>query len=720
MNATTTFTLPETMRLLWSRKGLIVGCALLGAALAFALCFAITPRYRAEGNLVVRSEAITAPETDAAFNSTAVNEAVVTTEQDVLTSRGLLERVARTVDIPPKMLEQWSLSGVLVSVIRSVASLGGPGALAWTDTQLATLFPPEPDNAITELNKRVNFIDNSLTLATAKGSSVINVKATTADAQLSTDIVNSLLKIYMQDRVAEQTRTARLISEALREREGKTRAQIAEAEDRLTSALGEPGALETNEVPALMREMTLLGARLTDAQAELARRQSDYNSALQYRRATRGNPIAFADSIAGGRIPQLRQQYDNAQQQLARLPEDLRPNYPAKLALRRELAQLQTQISAEAKRVLEQRRSDMLASQEVVARLQSEMNDLRKKRESQTGSTIGMERERDAVASLWRSSDAIESRLIDLTAHPANPNARILTSADVPQRPAFPSKSLFALAGLILAGFTSSGYVIVKSHLYRLQLAAPQVAGYFNAPLLGGVPRVRGALAAPRRLIGSDSRGKVAMGLAATLQSVVFEIEEAVREGRIRALLISSGLAGEGKTSVAAALGRSLASVGMSVLLIDLDLRRPRAESVFQSGATGLDSRAIDLGSSTLTVKMDRSSGLQILTPYPASADPIDSLRSVKLRESIAALRQSYDLLLIDSPPLLLVPDALIAAKFADAVLLVTEFGRSDETQLEELSRRIARTGKPVHGVIVTKVEANDPVSGVYSGYGYG
>ena len=70
-----------------------------------------------------------------------------------------------------------------------------------------------------------------------------------------------------------------------------------------------------------------------------------------------------------------------------------------------------------------------------------------------------------------------------------------------------------------------------------------------------------------------------------------------------------------------------------------------------------------------------------------------------------------------DTPPLLLVPDAIVAAKFADAVLLVTEFGRTDTRELEELSRRLAQTGRPIHGVIATKVGSNDPAAGVYTGY---
>src|SRR5437763_17130301 len=118
MNATTTLGLPDTLRILWSRKWLIIGYGLLGAVLAFALGLALPKQYQAEGNLVVRSQALTAPDNDAAFNAAAVNEAVVTTEQEGLTSRGLLARVAERVNIPSEMLYESSLMWTVTARLR--------------------------------------------------------------------------------------------------------------------------------------------------------------------------------------------------------------------------------------------------------------------------------------------------------------------------------------------------------------------------------------------------------------------------------------------------------------------------------------------------------------------------------------------------------------------------------------------------------------------------
>lgn len=717
MNATAALSLSEILGAFWNRRLLFVLCALSGGIMAFGISVVLPPQYQAEGSLVVRSQALTAPDNDAAFNAVAVNEAVVTTEQEVLTSRGLLTRVAERVDIPPEMLSEWSLMGAIKGTARTLASLGGPAVVQWFDNQMLELFPPPTDVAADELEKRVQFLTSAVKVTATKGSSVLKVKATTRDAQLSADIINQLQNLYMQDRLGEQNRTATLIEKALHERQEHTKQQISDAEDRLTDVLGQPGAIEQSEVPGLMRDMSLLGSRYVEAQADLARKQSEYNTALAQRAASKGDPIAFADALGGGRLPLLRQQYDNAQQEAAKLaPVDPRSNI-ARAAIQRQLNRLSAQIGAEANRIVEQRRSSMLAATQVVAQLDTEMQAVREKREAQVGSTIALERERGAVASLWRTSDAIEGRLIDLAARPANPNSRILTNATIPTRPAFPSKMLFSIAGVVLGTVAAGGYTLMATRVQGLRLGATQMAERLNAPLLGGIPRLRGAPGGSRRLIGYRSHQE---RLTGTVTGVVLELEKAIRAGQVQSLLVTSGRAGEGKTTVAAGLGRALASLGLEVLLVDLDLRRPRAEDTIKANSsTGLTEHTIPVGAGDpLLVKVDRGSGIHVFTPAVDAADePLAVLRSGALDDTLLAARARYDVLLIDSPPVLLVPDALVAARLADEILLVTEFGRTNARELEELSRRLAQTGRPVHGVVATKVEWDDPSSGVYMGY---
>jgi hypothetical protein len=115
---------------------------------------------------------------------------------------------------------------------------------------------------------------------------------------------------------------------------------------------------------------------------------------------------------------------------------------------------------------------------------------------------------------------------------------------------------------------------MVTTRAQGLRLGATQLAERLDAPFLGGIPRLRGAAARSQRLLGSTQHQE---GFAGTIAGIVLELEKEVRSGNIRSLMVTSGRSGEGKTTIASGLSKAMASLGLEVLLVDLDLRRPRA-----------------------------------------------------------------------------------------------------------------------------------------------
>ena len=495
------FDLVGIMRLLWRRKWLILIASLVGALLGVAISMSLAPRYQAEGNLVVRSDALTEPDTDKAFFSTAVNEAVVNTEQEILTSKGLLKRVAEQVDIPPGLLPSLSL----LEGFREWLDHTDLISQRWKNT-VDALVPPVQSSPEAALERRTRFITRALSIVTTKGSSVIGVRAVTHDAMLSAAIVNSIMQLYMQDRSNEESRTAQLIEKALRERLRQTRQQIDQGETHLVQLFHQRGTIENTEIPGQWQRMTLLGKELVTAQAQLARMKAAY--------------------VSG---------------------------------------------------------ADLARAQALVDTLQQEMNQERQARQEQSSAQIAANGQRDAVASLWRVNDALEARLIDLAAHPTSLNARILSPASIPLRPSFPSTSLFAIGGFVTASVAAVMSLLMATHVRGRRPMAVQFARMMNAPLLGGLPHVYGLRARRPQMLTSAAGGRSQGGLADTLYAVALELEDAVKAGKLRSVTVTSGYSGEGKTTVASALGRSLASMSLRVLLIDLDLRRPSAERMFLS-----------------------------------------------------------------------------------------------------------------------------------------
>jgi len=225
----------DIARLLLKRKLLLLALGLAGGAAGYSISRALPPKYQAEGTLVVRSQAMTADETERAFDSTVVNEAVVTTETQILASAGLLKRIAATVTIPPELLGESSLLRSARSTMRQLAASATFIPQDWTNALLETVAPTAPPTETALQEQREKFIRESTTVVPTKGSSVIIVRAATGDPALSATIVNQVLDRYMHERSGEQSAAAATIEAALRERLHQTEAKRRSARARRSS-----------------------------------------------------------------------------------------------------------------------------------------------------------------------------------------------------------------------------------------------------------------------------------------------------------------------------------------------------------------------------------------------------------------------------------------------------------------------------------------------------
>ena len=177
----------------------------------------------------------------------------------------------------------------------------------------------------------------------------------------------------------------------------------------------------------------------------------------------------------------------------------------------------------------------------------------------------------------------------------------------------------------------------------------------------------------------------------------------------LHSLLITSPLSESGKTTTVGNLGVTIARTGARVLIVDSDLRRPRLHRVFRvSNALGLTSLMVDDNiQPEEIIQKTGEANLYLLTSGPIPPNPSELISSRKFQEIIATLKDNFDFLILDSPPVLAVSDPALLSRYVDGTLLVIDFGRVPKDMAQKAREQLDNVNARIVGVLLNKIPAN-------------
>jgi capsular exopolysaccharide synthesis family protein len=326
--------------------------------------------------------------------------------------------------------------------------------------------------------------------------------------------------------------------------------------------------------------------------------------------------------------------------------------------------------------------------------------------------------------------------------HEQHNNMRMIDPPQVPITPVGPNRLRTIFIGFLVSLVAGVGLVFFLEYLDNTVKTVEDVSRYAQLPALSVIPAISGRRS---RLLKGKSKSKKALRELAvhgnghiradqlmTLDSRS-SVAEAYRVLRTSVLLssvdnppkvimITSGQPGEGKTTTAINTAISLAQLGASVLIIDCDLRKPSAHKVLGvtehgRGLSTYLSRNVDIDDCIQKLPV---ANLSLLPCGPIPPNPAEMISSLKMRELLRSLRDSYDHIIIDSPPLLKVTDPVILSTMVDGVILVVHGGKSTRDVVRRTRHELAIAGAKVFGVVLNNVDANHGDGDGYYGDYYG
>jgi succinoglycan biosynthesis transport protein ExoP len=281
------------------------------------------------------------------------------------------------------------------------------------------------------------------------------------------------------------------------------------------------------------------------------------------------------------------------------------------------------------------------------------------------------------------------------------PDARVIYPAEFPWEPSTPSPVMFVAVGFTASLVVGCVLALLMEQLDKSLRSREQVERVLQVRCLGLVPKVSGLQRhqSPHSYLRAKQRSTYAVSMRSLYTASLMD-----KTGP-KTILVTSALPGEGKTAVASSLAVLAAHSGKETLLIDLDLWHPRVAHEFGIRAVlgigeVIEGRPVD----DALVAAD-TSRLDILPATSSPDDPAGLVTSRRLRLLLGELRDRYDCIVVDSPPLLGPADAQILAVYVDAVLLVVQWERTKQDPAIAAVKSLRDLSANIAGVVLTQVD---------------
>lgn len=558
---------------------------------------------------------------------------------------------------------------------------------------------------------------------------VIPVSYRSSEARLATEIVNTLFEefiAYNRKRNADRVdfaadwlvhQLATLEDEIKKKRENLVKYQQQ-------SELLYMGDTEMKEDQNPSHERF---AKLNSALAEVEANR--IQAEVLYRLSQSGGVSQLPATMTNPVLDELRQQRVKLQMQLDQQRGIYQDDAPPIKQLKQQLADLDLRIEQAQQALLEQVRKEYrLAAEkaqamtEAVERERAEI--LKQNQASLQFSLLKREIEVDEKVFQMLSERLREANLMKTLA--PSSNIQIVDKARVPLEPA-QSKAASYLLGLLVGLVLGVAGAFVLEFLDDSLKTTEEVESLLRLPHLSMIPKVAGytdkAVFARQR--STDSR-PLLLEMDRAAGNVFTEAYRTLRTSLLlssathppRAVVVTSYEAGVGKTTIAANLAIALAQAGKRVLLLDADMRHPNCATMFNVDTEAGLSTYLSFDDKPASIYHDCGVvGLDLLASGPVPPNPSELLHSERMGLLLESLSQRYDHVIIDTPPLGLVSDALILATLVDGVLLVVKLHATSRRGIRRVKNRLDAVNAKILGVVLNAVDTRQHRYGYY-GYG--
>ena len=699
----------EYWRSVQKRKWSILGLALVGALLAAVISFVTTPIYRSTATILFEPNKARVLSLEDVYTggSSAQNREDFQTQFEILRSREVLTKaVAKSrlwdhPDYDPRKPKESLLTRF---------GLGAQSApeKAWTEAEMAEAL--------------VGTMSAMLTVEPVPRSRLVKISFETTDRELSARLANTLAGVYIDNDLEARYAVTQRANEWLQGQLGGLKDKLSQSEKALQSFREREGIIDikTSAQSGTAQQVQDAMGRLVDARVRRIEAESAYKQVTD---APKGTELSSLPALLRNTaVAEAKNAEAQAVRKLAEVSQRYGSEHPRYVQAASELESAKVNLKRQVDSVVQTLKREYELARNLESTLAGMLG-------SAKGSVQSMNRKEAELGVLEREVQA-NQQMYELFLKRANdasgtlelqtPIARITDPARIPAAAAKPNNLLYTGIGLALGLILGLLAAILRDRLDNTLKTSEDVEARLKQPILTTLP-----LLSKQEM----ERTQTACIFVDQPDSIYSESIRTARTGVLlsgidsprRTLLVTSSVPGEGKTTFSINLALAHAHT-KKTLLIDADMRRPMVAKGLKvgEGAKGLSNFVSGTAELQECMVPVDDSTLMLMPSGSVPPNPLELLLSQRFKDTLAELEKYFEVIIIDSPPVELVSDALVIATMSDSVIYVSRAEATPYQVARKGIQRIKRAGGKLLGVVLNQFDARkaEKYYGSYHGYG--